>query len=245
MGLDVYVGCLARYYLGDWETIVQQVARQQGFDVQIVRAPQPREGFIRRAVEWLTRSRRKGPEAARSEVARWREVLGRASGMGAAFQWNESLDYEYFTDKPAWDCYGALLLWACYEQLPNAKRASVAGEWSSDVAYQTLRSIPNHPYPHLIEDTEFWFPVDITHPFHATTILGEHVSIGSSVRLFEELEQLNDRTWRASEQTLEQWRADGAEYGAPLEKSAQLGFAVFYELTKVAVQHRLPMKLDY
>ena len=42
-----------------------------------------------------------------------------------------------------------------------------------------------------------------------------------------------------------EWRVHGAEYGAPLEKSAQLGFAVLYELCRLAVQHRLPMKLDY
>jgi len=43
MGLDVYVGPLSRYYAGDWETIVQQAGRQQGVEVQVLRAPVPRQ----------------------------------------------------------------------------------------------------------------------------------------------------------------------------------------------------------
>jgi hypothetical protein len=245
VGLDIYVGSLARYYLGEWETIVQQVARQQGLHVEIVRPVQPRAGIVRRAFDWLTMRRRTGREAALRDVTRWRVALGRASGLGESFDWNENLDYEYFTDKPAWDCYGALLLWACYDQLPNAKRASIAGEWSTDAAYQAIRSLSDHAYPHLIEDTEFWFPVDVPRPFDAVTILGDRVAIGSSSRLVQELELLNRRTWQATGPQIEEWRVEGADFGAPLEKSAQLGFAVFYELATLAVQHRLPMKLDY
>jgi len=37
MGLDVYVGPLSRYTLGDWLTIVQQVMQAQGRTVQIIR----------------------------------------------------------------------------------------------------------------------------------------------------------------------------------------------------------------
>jgi len=176
---------------------------------------------------------------------RWRTTLGKISGVGESFEWNESPEYEYFTDKPAWDCYGALLLWACYQQLPKAKRASGIGEWSSDPAYQTIRSIPKHPYVHLLEDTEFWFPVDFPRPFSATNIHGQTVAIGSSVRLIQELESLNVATWGATDEVIDDWRAEGADYGAPLEKSARFGFAIFYELAKLSVQHRLPMKLDY
>jgi hypothetical protein len=208
VGLDVYVGSLARYYLGDWETIIQQIARQQGFDVQIVRPTQPKRGLVSQLIERITRSRRIGAEAAMRDVDRWREYLGKASGLGGAFSWNESLEYEYFTDKPAWDCYGALLLWACYEQFPSAPRASVAGEYTSDAAYQTVRALPAQRYPHLIEDTEFWFPVNLKSPIAATTPLGENVVVGSSIRLLEELEELNLRTWNASEELVSAWRAE-------------------------------------
>ena len=101
------------------------------------------------------------------------------------------------------------------------------------------------PYPHLLQDTEFWFPVDFPHPFRAKTILQENVGIGSSIRLREDLHLLNGRTWRATPEEVSRWRYHGAEYGGPLENSAQFGFAVISELCELAVQHRLPMKLDY
>ena len=88
MGLDVYVGSLTRYYLGDWETIVQRIAREQGFDVQIVRQNASQPGLIQRVIDAVTRRDRS--KAASKAVARWRETLGKASGLGASFDWNES-----------------------------------------------------------------------------------------------------------------------------------------------------------
>ena len=244
MGLDVYVGSLARYYLGDWETVIQQFARKHGHKVEIRRPPQPPRSVLRRLADFITRSRT-GPDAAANAVARWRRALGKASGLGDSFDWNENPAYEYFTDKPAWDCYGGLVLWACYDELPKAKRAQTALEWRDDSAYRTALSLPRGNYPHLVADTEIWFPIEFEEPFQVTSITGQPMLVGSSIRLVGELEKLNERTWRADNALIEQWRADGAEYGADLEKSAQLGFAVFYELAMLSIQHRLPMKLDY
>lgn len=41
MALDVYVGALTRYTLGDWLTIVQQALRAEGIEVQVVRSEPP------------------------------------------------------------------------------------------------------------------------------------------------------------------------------------------------------------
>lgn len=243
MGLDVYVGPLTRYYAGDWETIVQQVARQQGLQVQIVRPNQPQRGLFHRLRDRLF-PRSAGPTAAYRAVSSWRRVLQKQSRI-EAFAWNEVPEYEYFTDKPTWDCYGALLLWACYAHLPHAKHASVVGEWANDPAYQTLRCLPEHPYEHLLEDTEFWFPIEFSRPFRTTTILGESVSVGSSIGLLRELDRLNRHTWSASAEEIAQWRSNGADIGESLEPSARFAFGIFYELAQLAVQHRLPMKLDY
>ena len=38
MGLDVYSGCLVRYYSRNWKTAVQQWAEQNGVAVNVVRA---------------------------------------------------------------------------------------------------------------------------------------------------------------------------------------------------------------
>lgn len=41
MGLDVYVGSLTRYYSGDWESVVEQAAREQGLDFHVLRVAEP------------------------------------------------------------------------------------------------------------------------------------------------------------------------------------------------------------
>src|SRR5919109_5529610 len=99
MGLDVYVGSLCRYYAGDWETIVQQFGREQGFDVRVERWNEPEDRIT-------------DPEEIRTIVDGWRSALGKA--LGKDLSWNESADAPYYTDKPAWDGYGSLQALAAY-----------------------------------------------------------------------------------------------------------------------------------
>ena len=75
MGLDVYVGSLTRYYAGDWETIVQQTAREQGFSAEIVRASEPPEDAIT------------DPDTIRELVEAWQRLL--------ELDWNESPEAPY------------------------------------------------------------------------------------------------------------------------------------------------------
>ena len=240
MGLDVYVGTLTRYYTGDWETIVQQLGREAGLPVEVRRPRPPAPTLLARLLHLF---RPNGVPAAARDIERWRRRLQRE--LGTPLTWSEDPDVTYFTDKPAWDCYGALVLWAAYDELPNAPRRSTGEQWSNDPAYQTARLNQALRYKHLMADTELWLPADFAEPIQTTSVLGEPITVGSSVRLRAELEALNGRTWAANEETIAQWRADGADYGAPLETSARFGFSVFYELTSESVRRRLPMKLDY
>ncbi len=237
MGLDVYVGPLTRYYAGNWQTIVQQVMAGSGVPVQIIR---PNRG-------WLDRLRDRigfrGPDAARV-VRRWRDRLRRELRI-AGLDWNEDPEAEYATDKPAWDCYGALVLWAAYDELPSAKRRETAEGWEKDPAYQSSRANPQSLYRHLLADTEIWLPVEFDAPARTAAIVGDSIVIGSSPRLLAELRELNLRTWNADDRQISQWRRDGADYGAPLEISARFGFCIFYELVRRSIAARLPMKLDY
>lgn len=241
MGLDIYVGPLTRYYTGNWETILQQATKGSDIPVRIVRPNPPEQGWFARLLGLF---RPRGPAAAAKAVLRWRDRLRRELGI-AELDWNEYPEAEYATDKPAWDCYGALVLWAAYDELPNAKRRETANEWDKDPAYLTSRVNPHSRYQHLIADTELWLPVEFRVPVRTMAIRGESIVVGSSVRLLAELRELNSRTWNASDQQTSEWRYDGAEFDWPLERSARFGFSIFYELTKRSVAARLPMKLDY
>jgi len=52
MGLDVFVGSLTRYYMGNWETVIQQAGRQNNIPVQVVRPKAAPQGLFGR-VSWL------------------------------------------------------------------------------------------------------------------------------------------------------------------------------------------------
>lgn len=238
MGLDVYVGSLVRYYTGNWETIVQQFARGT-YGVEVRRIAPPRSGWFSRLLPGFRRS---GAVAATRDIEQWRRRL--ESQLGTSVTWKEDPDAVYYTDKPASDGYGALLLWAAYEESPESPRPATLGRWSDDPVYRSATTNPGSRYRHLLGETELWLPVELSEPVDTESVTGDAAAVGSSIRLLEELQELNRRTWGADETRIKEWRAEGL-YDDALEGSARFGFAVFYELAQHSVRDRLPMKLDY
>jgi len=236
MGLDVYVGSLTRYYSGQWETIVQRSAREDGIRFSVVRPDSPPDALT-------------NPADVEPIILAWRTGLqnGLAPHGNIVLNWSEQFEAPYFTDKPAWDCYAALVLWAAYDEHPETRRATVApDDWSTDPAYK-LSIAPGFRsrYSQLISDTEMWLPVEFDFIFMAPDPAEKKMGIGSSSRLLKQLNDLNQRTWQAGESTLADWRRQGADHGAPLETSARFGFAIMFALATESVRHALPMKLDY
>ena len=235
MGLDVYVGTFERYYTGQWETIIQKLGREAGMQVQVVRANQ--SGWLERVLGWF----RPKPNVS-ADIEAWRSRLSKEAGVPLA--WNESQDAEYFTDKPGWDCYGAVLLWAAYEEAGSGNRPITAESWSDDEVLRGAMENRSSKYRHLLNGTEIWLPGEIE-PFSTESLARERVMIGSTTKLGGELAALNRATWNASPSEISAWRKAAPEPDAPLEESAKFGFALLSELVDLAIQHRLPMKLDY
>jgi hypothetical protein len=248
VGLDVYVGPLSRYYAGDWETIVQQAARQAGVPVRIIRpnqpAGEPKKSWLSKLTEKFRPRPAVTPDDTRRIVIGWRDRLRDEMEIPGLY-WEEQPEAAYETDKPNWDGFGALLLWAAYEELPDSPRRQTAEDWNEDSALLTSRANTASCYRHLLSETEIWLPADFAAPFRTAALSGDEVAIGSSVRLLQELRDLNERTWQAGDTQIKEWRTQGAEHGAPLETSARFGFSVFYALAQYSVAARLPMKLDY
>ena len=236
MGLDVYVGSLTRYYTHDWETVVQRAGREGRFPVEVVRQHEPEDVVT-------------DPVIIRDAVVTWRAQLSAAlaGSLNEPLDWREDAGAPYFTDKPAWDCYSDLLLWAAHEEHPALKRPqSCVEDWSTDEAYRLSSSAKSDTrYPNLLKGTEWWLPAELPFVFSAADLCGADAVFGSSVRLAAELSELNSRTWKADQDTLVAWRRNGADYGSPLEVGARFAFAVFDGLAREATHHRLVMKLDY
>ena len=110
MGLDIYAGTLTRYYSHNWKTSVQRWAEENGYTFSKVTP----DG---------TPVSEDSPDPAEVErdVKEWRDTLLKVLSPddGAYAPWDEDNYREYFTAKPDWDAFGALLLYgACllYEE---------------------------------------------------------------------------------------------------------------------------------
>jgi hypothetical protein len=100
-------------------------------------------------------------------------------------------------------------------------------------------------YLNLLCDAEIWLPGEFNFTFRVETLTGKAVTVGSSTYLLRELRELNARTWKADATLLQEWRRDGCEYQSPLETGARFAFSIMHSLAHEAVQHQLPMFLDY
>ena len=236
MGLDVYVGSLTRYYSRDWEIIAQQLGRQIGMKVVVERHNEAPDAV-------------RDPIVIREAVLAWRRALstGLEAELARPLEWDESPESPYFTDKPGWDCYSDLLLWAAYEEHPQFNRPDAKVEdFSTDPAYQASNEESfNSRYPSLLGNLELWLPCEFSFTFRVEDAGGNKAWMGSSVQLLTELRTLNDRTWKADPATASQWRNTESMHGTPLESGGRFAFSILLSLAEKSVLHRLPMKLDY
>jgi hypothetical protein len=232
MALDVYVGPLCRYYTGAWS--IHTTASGPGVEI---RDEQPEEeGAIR------------DPAQARPLILDWMEALRTAlRGHDVEILWKEEPEAAYFTGKPAWDCYGSLLLWAAYSEQPELPRpASCPDDWSVDPALSASRQKEFATfYPHLLQQTEFWLPGSLSFVFRAPDPVGDPVYFGSVEGLCSELEQINDEVWGMDAAAMELVRREGSELGASLDHAARFCVAVLLPLARIAREKQLPLKLDY
>jgi hypothetical protein len=235
MGLDIYVGSLTRYYAGDWETVAEKAAKEQGSEVIVRREESP---------DAIT-----DPDEIRSAVLSWRGQVSEHLGANieSPLDWEEAANAPYFTDNPAWDSYSSLLLWAAYSENPELPRPhECIEEWDADAAFQksTARGFKT-AFPQLLRDVQLWLPQRFKFTFSVEDLSGQEIICGSAIELSEQLKELNRRTWNATDAVISEWRQNGAGDKAPLEIGARYAFAVMSELSQQAIAHRLVLKLDY
>ena len=103
MGLDIYAGTLTRYYSHNWKTVVQQWAEENGWGFQKITP----DG------EAADNEEEMSPAEVQAAVENWRDqILSAISqpGQPPYAPWPEDNEKPYYTDKPDWDAFGAMLL---------------------------------------------------------------------------------------------------------------------------------------
>jgi hypothetical protein len=229
MALDVYVGSLTRYYAGDWKSITDGSGRRGRT------AAQPADPT-------------KDRERIQKAVLAWRATLGSSltPHLGEALAWDEGVTAPWFTGQPGWDGFGSLVLWAAYAEQPRLQRpARLPEEWDDDAALvrsnaQGFRS----RYSHLVRNVELWLPVAFDFTFEGEDVDGRRIIVGSATTLNRQLGELNAATWKMDAGELVALTRRRPS-GNGLEACARHAMAVMTGLVRQAVEHRLPMKLDY
>ncbi len=216
MALDVYVGSLTRYYGG--------VGKQ------------------------LTAFAR-NPEHLPPAVLAWRTALSERLGhnIPAPLDWDETSGAPHFTGRPGWDGWAALVLWAAYAEHPVLGRPNtLPDEWENDPALARSNAEGfRSRYSHLVRHAELWLPSPFPFTFDGEDVGGHRVVIGSAPTLRRQLADLNAATWKADDRAATGWGRPRPPDNAPLELRARYGFAAMVEAAQHAVDHHLPMKIDY
>ena len=236
MALDVYVGSLTRYYAGDWQSVADRTSRARGKQTESGRP---------RAAD----APKKDRERLQASVLAWRRTLDGALAphLAEPLVWNETSESPWFTDRPDWNGFGSLVLWAAYAEQPTLRRpAALPKEWDDDAAL--VRSNAGgfrSRYSHLVRNVELWLPTTLDFTFEAEDVDGRRIIIGSSTTLRRQLGELNAATWKMDEDEMIALARVRSPRRASLEVAARHAMAVMSGLVGQAVQHRLPVKLDY
>lgn len=193
MGLDVYSGCLVRYYSRNWKTAVQQWAEQNGVAVNVVRAndaePVP--------VEVIT-----------DDVTSWRDKLlsELSEYINYPVIWNEDNDItDYYTDKPDWCAFHALLLFFAARYLGETVPDTVPKDFTvfEHPLYKKFMKITQNQYS--LYECEWWLPVRDTLMFPAVLPTGHERTLATVGLLESELREINAIDWKAGEKTILSW----------------------------------------
>lgn len=243
MGMDVYVGPLTRYTLGDWLTVVQQTMQAAGREVRIVHAePEPEDVIT-------------DPVAVSDAVRSWQ--AGLLSALGSPEGWTDEAELPYWTDKPDWDGYGGMILLAAYDEQPEFRpgtrrgllrresRADSARAFQDAPAYKRASSNPTK-YPTLLSGVEWWLPVEVAPTvFEAPRVTGQPARMGRVDQLVVELTLLAKRLGLDDDQLGQLRQAGPPDSSTDVEAAGRFGLAVFLELAHAAQLANQPLLLDY
>ena len=192
---------------------------------------------------------RQGSERIRKAVLAWRDGMKGAlrPHLDEPLDWAETTEAPWFTGRPGWDGFGSLVLWAAYAEQPGLRRpATLPEEWDDDPAL--VRSNADgfrSRYSHLVRNVELWLPCAFDFTFEGEDVDGRRIIVGSSTTLGRQLGELNAATWKMEAGELVAPAEEPPARHRTLETCARYALAVMTGLVRHAVEHRLPMKLDY
>lgn len=259
MGLDVYAGTLTRYYAHNWKTAVQQWADENGITYVHITP----DGNAQSVEEKIS------PAEVRKAMEDWRDQILAAltqPGQEAYAPWQEDNERPYFTDKPDWDAFGAMLLVAACYSYGEPVPATIPKNWVFSEHPLIMRlSKDTEKIWSLLRGATWWLPLPGSFMFQAPLPTGDQAMIATTGALRKELEKLNAIAWQADEGTIQSWRltegypaeemvrADKLRSQADIpaqtqydtQSLAKFAFSIFYEALRFSEEYNMPILLDY
>lgn len=258
MGLDIYAGTLTRYYTDNWKSATQQWAEANGLSFSRI-TPQGEQAH--------KESQLSTPEI-QEIMENWQsQILAALTSpeRPAYAPWTEDNVSPYYTDKPDWDAFGALLLYAAARTYGEPLPKTVEKNWDFE----------KHPLIQRISEDEkmlwslfigasWWLPLEEGVAFNGSDPAGGEVTISTAGALKKELNQINSIGWQADEETILSWTqtegypADGEIRDGKLtdagiaehtvydtESLAKFAFSIFWKAAKFSLENRVPILLDF
>ena len=261
MGLDIYAGPVSRYAGGGWQTIVQQAGAAAGMPVITVRPGESMQEALQRALAEAGHApigeiRMTDVQPRTQPIAEWKAGVLRTLGLEE--EWDDRPDGEYYTDKPGWEGYGAVVLLAAYDEhpelAPGAKVKRLFGsrtvgaiapdQFGEAEAYKAAMESPVR-YPTMLR-AEWCLPISGGPAlFAGPTPGGKQVTMGHVDRLLDELTLLNQRTLKLSPADMEAARQAGPTDPGTLEGMARFGLSVVMATAEFAARNRVAWIMDY
>ena len=202
-----------------------------------------------------------------AEIETWqRQVLSAITqpGQEPYAAWVEDNEKPYYTDKPDWDAFGAMLLAAACHVYGEPVPDTVDKDWQFlDHPLIDRLSTDQERVWSLFRGASCWLPLPDSFLFQGPLPNGNQTVIGTTAALRRELEQLNEMVWQAGEAAIVQWSktegyptdgvvdGDGAvtmgtehtRYNT--ESLAKFAFSLLYQALHFAEENQVPVLLDY
>ena len=255
MGLDVYAGTLTRYYSGNWKTRAQQWAEKNGYEFSKV-TPEGEEVGDAKDLD---------PAKIEDAVCAWRNFIVSEldeKREGTFVLWEENNTKEYFTDKPDWEAYGALILYAASKIYDEPLQAQVKNNWdfSSHPLIKKALKDPQYKWG-IFKGATMWIPESDSIAFIGPTPSEDKTTVSTTQALEEELAMINERGWDASEEEILSWRdtegypkeatdeedikSVNANMFYDTESLAKFAYSIMYSAAKYAQENNVPILFDY
>ena len=248
MGLDIYAGTLTRYYAGNWKNVVQMWAEANGYTFNKITP----DG---QTIEEEALDPREVEEA----IEGWRDWLLEAlAAEGETYApWPEDNESPYFTDKPDWDAFGALLLYAAcgIYQEPLPERVAKNWDFEADPLIERARADAEVKWS-LLNGTTFWLPIAGSFWFQCQDPAGNERTMATLDGLAAELDKINAGGWQAEEAEILAWsetegypltdgQSAGAETDYDTESLAKFAYSICYQALMFARAQNAAIILDY